>query len=377
MRQQIFILLTLLFASNINAQIDHPRHTLPWVSVSYVGDVFRNTNGGLKTGNSFLGLTNIKLGFESDCAGLWKGGSFLLNAANTSASTSTGDLTGDFHGVSNIEAGYLTYMHELWFKQEFESFAVTAGLQDINTVFLVTENAGLFVNSSFGVPSTVADNVPCPIFPLTGVGLTAEYFINEQTTILAGLFDGNPTDFSNNRHNLNWELRKNDGLFSIAEIQIALNENTTIKTGTYYHSKLTVKDEFDNDFEVFKNNYGFYGLADLNGLFNNEALSCFAQLSVSPSSVNNNYLYAGAGIRYSGLFTDDDIIGFAAANAFFKDYVGGNETSLELTYRIERYGVFLQPDFQYIINPGGAEADLDNAFAVTMRFGFNFSTLEL
>ena len=50
---------------------------------SYVGDNVNNFSGGIKTGSRYLGMANIRLGFDMEKAGLWKGGLFYINAANT------------------------------------------------------------------------------------------------------------------------------------------------------------------------------------------------------------------------------------------------------------------------------------------------------
>jgi porin len=50
-----------------------------------------------------------------------------------------------------------------------------------------------------------------------------------------------------------------------------------------------------------------------------------------------------------------------------------NETALELTYRFQFQGnaLFLQPDLQYIIRPGGT-GRISNAFVGGVRVGVNF-----
>ena len=49
------------------------------------------------------------------------------------------------------------------------------------------------------------------------------------------------------------------------------------------------------------------------------------------------------------------------------------ETVIELTYRFDlRNGaLFIQPDFQYIIQPGGT-GNLKNAVVIGSQFGINF-----
>lgn len=149
---------------------------------SYIGDVVNNFSGGIKKGGSYLGMANIKLSFETEKARWWKGGKFFIHGANTHGGEPSRDFIGDFQGVSNIEAGNLTYLHELWYKQTIGKFIFTLGLQDLNAEFMTSEYAGHFINSSFGVHSTIADNVPTPIFPLTAFGLQFQYQISDKIT---------------------------------------------------------------------------------------------------------------------------------------------------------------------------------------------------
>ena len=53
------------------------------------------------------------------------------------------------------------------------------GLQDLNAEFANSDNGALFINSSFGIPSVIPDNVPAPVFPLTAVGLSLQWNVTE------------------------------------------------------------------------------------------------------------------------------------------------------------------------------------------------------
>ena len=137
----------------------------------YTGDLVSNVSGGIQRGTTYLGLANIVAGFDTEKANWWKGGELFVNIGNTHGGEPSKNLVGDIQGVSNIEAGNLTFMYELWFKQRFGNFEIGLGLQDLNVDFASSENGALFTNSSFGIHSSIADNVTSPIFPLTALGL--------------------------------------------------------------------------------------------------------------------------------------------------------------------------------------------------------------
>lgn len=353
---------------------------LSW-EASYVGDFAGNFIGGKKRGTAYLGMANIKIGLETKIIGLWAGGQFLINGASTHGRTPSGELFGDFQVASNIEAGNRTYLHELWYKHSMDNAEFTIGLQDLNAEFVRSEYASSFINSSFGVPSLISDNIPVPIFPLTALGITGKFQLNETLIFQAALFDGLPEDFESNQYNLNWELSSRNGFLMFSEFQLSTQINNlpgTIKAGGYFHSHLTeTQEEAGHAEAAFNENYGFYLIADQTVWQKNDntKLGFFTQLAVSPGNINRHNYYIGGGFSYSGIFnkSGNDLLGLAFAHAGLNNSNANHETTIELFYKaIITENLFIQPDFQYIINPAGAENKLDNALAAFIRFGVNF-----
>jgi porin len=180
--------------------------------------------------------------YNTETAGVWRGGEVFLNIANTHGGTPAQSLFGDYQGLSNIEAGYHTYIHEFWYKQSFPNIDVTLGVQDLNASFVVSENGAAFINSSFGVPACISHNCPVPIFPQTSPGVTVQWRVNNEFMAQTAMYDGNSTGFEKDAHNLDWSLSKNDGFLSISEIQYkhagGSNLSNMYKAGVFYHSKL-------------------------------------------------------------------------------------------------------------------------------------------
>lgn len=157
------LLVTLAILSNSIAQ-NQIKNSAFSFGASYTGDIVSNTMGGIETGTVYLGMVNAGLGFDTEKANLWKGGEFFITVANTHGAEPTSELIGDFQSVSNIEAGSLTYFHELWYKQAFGKVSFVVGIQDLNTEFVTSEYGANLINSSFGIPSLFADNISSPIF---------------------------------------------------------------------------------------------------------------------------------------------------------------------------------------------------------------------
>jgi porin len=349
---------------------------------SYTGDICTNLFGGITTGTKYLGMANLKVGFYTQNARLWKGGQLFINGAVTHGQSPTAFLVGDFQAVSNIDAGDHIYIHELWYKHQFKRFEITFGLQDLNIEFAGSDNGGMFINSSFGIPPVISDNIPAPIFPLTALGITTKIRITENVSLSAVVYDGCPTAFEHNVYNTNWHIGEKDGTLVLSEIQYAQEISGLpglFKAGYYYHTGLAETDsETGETTEVFENNYGFYFIADQTVLENadsDRSIGVFAQLALSPAVINNHHYYFGGGINYFGISKKqpEDALGIAVACAGFNKSYKRNESTIEAYYKKQIGENFsIQPDLQYVIHPAGTDEILPNALVGILRFNISF-----
>lgn len=354
----------------VMAENDTLNTTSPFdFNATYVGDLVSNFSGGIKKGTTYLGLANIKAAFSTHKAGWWKGGEAFVNVGNTHGGEPSATLVGDFQGVSNIEAGNLTFLYELWYKQCIGNFDFTVGLQDLNADFAVSENGALFSNSSFGVHSSIADNISSPIFPLTALGANVQWQITSDYVWQAAVFDGTPDDFETNPYNLHWKLSKNQGYLAVTEFQVKKSlisgKSGCYKVGAYYH-------EHNDTVDVEQRNRGFYFVGDQQIT---DKLSVFSQIGLSPKSINKHNHYYSIGCNYTGLFNlrPDDQMGIAIAYAGIDGNAVGSETAVELTYQFElNKNIYIRPDIQYIVNPAGTNVKLNNALVGFVRVGVGF-----
>lgn len=325
-------------------------------SGAYIGDTYYNMTGGLDTGGGFMGMANLKMGFDTGAARWWKGGSFFINGATIHGKSLSENYLGDLQVASNIDAGTHIYLHELWYRQEFSfgkdgsGLSFTVGLQDLNADFMVSEGAGEFINSSFGVPPVIATGIPVPIFPLTGLGLSARWNIDLDWTVQAALFDGDQTAFDHNPHNLHWNFSRNDGLLSMGEVHY----DERFKLGAYYHSA--------------DRNWGIYALADQPV---SERISLFGQIAYAPKNKNHNNYSVGLGANW--FVAEKHSLGLAATHAGLHSTAHRHETALELYYKFAlNRNIAIQPDLQYIVNPSGTGTRLRNALAGILRVHIDF-----
>lgn len=351
------------------------------LNATYKGDFVTNFNGGIATGSTYLGLADLFLHFDAEKAGLWKGGEFLVHGANSHGGEPSANLIGDFQVASNIEAGNHTFLYELWLKQTIGNITATIGLQDLNAEFAGSEVASLFLNSSFGVHSVISDNILAPIFPLTSPGITFCWDVTESTCLKTAVYKGCPIDFEENPYNVKWNVNHLQGLLWVTEGQFSWEshqeKNNVLKTGAFFHRHCpesgVINSETGNELTY---DFGFYMVGDHQITRRQDVekgLNVFYQAGLCPR--NDNFAYLGAGCSYTGLLTKKgtDVLGLAMARGLLTKGKGKDETALELTYKINFTDqIYLQPDFQYIIHPGGTEDQLKNAAVGFLRLGLEF-----
>jgi porin len=351
------------------------------LNATYKGDFVSNLHGGITTGSTYLGLADLFIRINTEKAGLWKGGEFLIRGANSHGGEPSAFLVGDFQGITNIEAGNHTFLYELWFKQSIWNVTATIGLQDMNAEFANSEVSAFFLNSSFGIHSVIADNISVPIFPITKPGITFCGNITRKLTLKTAIYKGCPVDFDTNPYNLDWDVNYEKGFLGITEGQYSWTgiqeKSNVLKGGIFFHQHC---EESNMDHPEMENNlsfdYGFY-LVGEHEVFSNSDKSrtfkVFYQLGLSPR--NDNFGYFGTGCTYSGWLSSDgtDILGLAVADGLFNDAYGKDETTFELSYKVQlSHQIYLQPDLQYVVHPGGSDAQLKNATVGLMRLGMEF-----
>lgn len=350
------------------------------LNATYKGDLVHNFKGGIAPGSTYLGLADLFVSFDTDRAGLWKGGSFLVHGANTHGGEPTAELVGDFQGVSNIEAGNHTFLYELWFRQKLFNVTATVGLQDLNVEFANSEVSSLFLNSSFGVNSVIATNIAAPIFPVTKPGVTLGVDISNNITLKSAIYKGCPIDFEDNPYNLNWNANYQEGLLFITEAQYAWTgsngRSNLLKGGFFFHQYCPEEEMINYESNHLLKDHGIYLVGEHQlSLTENEGkgLKLFYQGAFSPG--NENFGYFGAGFSYAGVLSSkgSDVLGLAFADGMRENDCGNNEISFELTYKVQLNDqIYLQPDMQYVVHPGGTASRLENATVGLLRVGMEF-----
>lgn len=347
-------------------------------NVTYIADNVNNLSGGHKKGSVFLGMLNIRILVDSEKANLWKGTQFFINGVNTHGATPSADYLCDRQIASNIEAGNHTFIQELWLKQEIGEFEFSLGLQDLNIEFATSENAALFLNSSFGILPIISANIPAPIFPLTTLGFTTKWKLSENSVWLLAFYDGQALDFNHNPYNIKWQFSASDGLLIISEFQhkIEINKHQGTYEFGFFSRTYTPEPEFVSDLLSYHSTLGFYLYADQEiWTQTNKDIDVFLQLGYSPSETSISHTYFGIGVNFTGFLSHakTDVLGLAFAHLNHQDLSLCNESIIELSWQKQlKHNIYIQPDIQYIVNPAGESTHFKNCLVGILRFGFSF-----
>ena len=392
---------------------------------NYTVEVWGNTAGGLKTGAVYTGLLNFGATVDLEKAVGWKGASLSTTWSWLSGRDASQDLTGNFLTISNI-AGFNTLrMFDLWFQQNLwdDKISIRLGQLCPDCEFVVSDYSGLFINSTFGFPALVSMNLPNggPGFPMGTLGARIAWNPVDWFTFQAAALQGNVFAQNVNRHGFMWRLDAETGYTFFDEAQFRWNHRDSetglpgqLKAGSWFQTGQGADSLAGS---TNSGNSGFYAVLDQmlyrepcapSGSGNDgksatggketksfktpvpteksdQGLGWFGRAGFAPADRNFINFYFDAGLSYKGLIPgrDDDTLGigfgYAQLSSGERDSLknegsnpAGAEMVVELTYQARLCpSLVVQPDLQYIINPGGT-TDLSNAFVVGVRASVTF-----
>jgi porin len=381
----------------------------------YTVEVLGNTTGGIKTGTVYAGLLDFGAEVDFEKAFGWAGASVSTTWLWLSGRDISEDLVGNFLTISNI-AGFNTLrMIELWFQQNLwdDAVSVRVGQLSADSEFCISDYGSTFVNATFGWPPFFANNLPSggPAYPMGTLGARLALNPVDWFTFQSAVFQGNVYDQDVNRHGFRWRLDGTNGFLFLNEAQVRWNHRDSA-TGLPGQGKAGMWIQTGQLADVLaestdSGNFGWYfvldqmlyressaelpapvGKSKSAKSFNepvvieqsDQGLGLFGRIAFAKADRNFVNFYFDTGLTYKGLIPtrDDDTLGIGFAYAqlghvaqdqlIAEGSVGvGAEMVLEVTYQAQiTPWLTIQPDLQYIINPGGTQ-DLGNALVIGGR----------
>ncbi|HEY8967345.1 MAG TPA: carbohydrate porin [Candidatus Methylacidiphilales bacterium] len=391
----------------------------------YTGEVFGNLKGGSGAGYSSGGvgrgaiyehLVNVPLDVDigklSGALGgkAWEGTTFHVNGFWIAGPGLSPSYLGDIHNTSNIQAYNTVRLQELWVQQLFldKKVSLKAGQLAADTEFFVTETGCLFLNSSFGFPSLIAANLTDPhlppSYPTAAPGLRLRVEPRPEVYFQAGLYDGNAESQSANPNGTDFHFNTESGALVLAEAGYLLHPGDPqpgVIQGKYKLGAVVHTHNFNSWQSQAANAAGtgalvsggadalLYGVIDQQVVNTKDGriVSLFTRAGHGSADRNQIDWYVDGGTNFCGFVPGrpDDVFGLAVARSAFSGHYSdfqfatgaaarpyGAETTIEATYRFQlRPWWTLQPDFQYVFQPGGVEGAQD-AVVLGLRTSVQF-----
>jgi porin len=398
-------------------------------------ETFGNLTGGVRQGFEVNGVTTAQVQLDTKplfglAGGILSVSGFHIWGGDLSASNLMNLQT-----VSGLEANASIRLWELWYQQNFgERFDVKIGEQSLDNEFMMSQNAGYFLNSMMGWPMLPSANLPAggPAYPLAGLGVRARAHPSDAVTIMAGVFNGSPIPLGSpntplsNPNGVNFPL--NTGVLAIAELQYTFPAAPpsgkpadgplpgAYKIGAWYDSEDFGSPQYDamgvplaspasNGVPAERQgNFSIYAVADQTMWRSSDpsrSISAFLRPMFTTLADRNIISFSvNGGLTLHDPFAgrDNDVFGLgfgvsrvsSGVSNFDRDLqafepslytpVRGAETFLEATYQAQILPSWqIQPDLQYVVNPGAGLANPDeptqkikNEFVIGLRTSITF-----
>ncbi len=345
----------------------------------YYGEVFWNLHGGIETsgGGAYQGLFDLWLAVSTEPAGLWKGGLLFFLLQQKHGEGITLDAVGDFQVLSNMDAHGFTQISELWYRHSFLDGRVwiKVGKQDANQDFAGVEYGEEFINSSAGFSPTI----PLASYPDQDLGIVLGIIPAPWFSLNLGAYNGDP----HGNRGLKGAFVDLSGPMILAEpafhYRLGRRQGHIRAGGWFNGTDVHSPDETDPHPETYGRAYGWYLTWDQEiwrkrpeSDAQAQGIGLFGQYGWAPPDRSAAEHYVGGGIRWAGMLPcrNEDIAGLGVFHVRFSDEfhaAKGTETAVEAFYLVHVLGcLFLEPDLQYIIHPGGTERP--DALAVGLRW---------
>ena len=401
--------------------VDHLRKSLAdagfTVGGLYLDETFGNT-GGIQQGETYDGVLWTYLLGDLHKAGLWKGLCFYADAYQIHGRSITADNIGSLVTVSNYEALPSTRLSELWLEQHLFNDRVTirVGQLTADTEFLLSSGGSNFLDSTWSWATLPSFNLPGsgPTYPLSTPGVRVAVKPNDKWSLMLGVYNGDPAGA---HCTSNPQVCDDDGLdfrldsppLLMAEASYKYDQNGqlpgTVKIGEWNQFG-TLHEQLGSGVTVattpnsvpIKTDWAVYAIVDQlvwrvpNGK-DPKGIGIFGRVIGGPTEQNLVDFYADGGVTFSGMIPHraDDILAAGFAYTGIANDVHGLDGSqglpsdrkfealLEICYTAKlKTGWTLQPDFQYIWQPGGGAPEpsgkgtVPNAVVWGVRSTINF-----
>ena len=375
-------------------------------AATYIGEILGNATGGLRQGAIYEGRLNLAVDVDLQKLAGWDQTAFHANVFQIHGKGLSRDYLQNYFVVSGIEALPTTRLYEAYFEKKWDNNRVSlkAGQLAADSEFFNSKYTDVFTNASMGWPAITSLDLlsggPSP--PLSAVGARVLVNFNDNWSALAGIFDGNQAGPGSNdpqeRNRYGLNFRVSDPPLLLGQLQYTWNNKKgdpnlagSLKVGAwqnfgtyndlrYAANGVSLASPMAIQPATLRGDSGVWAIFEQQiyrvPKSDDRGIGIFTRISGSPSAASLIDLYADAGVEFIGLneARPDDKFGIALGYAHVarrardldSDFAALNpgwpqrafEGLLTAVYQFQiREGWTVQPNFQYIIRPGGGASD--------------------
>lgn len=398
------------------------------ITATYANNIAGNVTGGKSRG--FTYADNTLFGAQADMgviAGL-KGLSLTVSGLNRAGRSLSADHIGNQFTVQQIYGGSTVMFYGLYFEQKMfdDRIALKAGRFAAGDEFASSPIYWLYMNNGIdGNPQALPVNSQFSAYPWAVWAARLSIRPTKEFETKLGIFQVSNRIFDPGYHGVDFSIHPGDSVMLIAQTgwypeffqrpvsSAATNEGKAMVDGKSTDKKAVAATEMKGypghywfgayyspyDYSQFGTTqkatdgaYGFYAHADQmvfqEAPGSDQGLTVWSAAVFSPQqNIARLPLQINGGLAYKGLIPtrDEDYTTFGVVyGKFSRNYArnyqnttpGGGypqfEVVLEAGYKIQiNKFMFLQPDIQYVINPGGT-GDYGNALVLGAQMGVTF-----
>jgi porin len=378
---------------------------------TYFGDAFANPIGGVKQGLSYDGRFGTIIDADLEKLAGWSGVTFHASFHQIHGAQFSASNLDNLTTVTGIEAPPSTRLFNLWLAEDIgKEINLRVGQFAAAQEFLVSQNANLFVNSTFGWPVLNAQDLPSggPAYPEATPGARVQYSPNDNVTVLAAIFNGDPAGPGPanpvQRDPFGLAFRIQDPPLLIAEIDYSYGQKQargnphqegsmslaapidgqsswlpgTIKLGAWVHTGRFNDQKFNTQGMLLASSgsaplqhwgdYALYGVLDQTLWTSSEettgkssdkqTLSLFLRGVAAPTDRNLIDLYADGGLTFIGLLATrpDDTIGLGLAYGHISSYAAAFDAQVDTMtghpFPVRNFEAAIELTYQWVVQDG-------------------------
>ncbi|WP_411846147.1 carbohydrate porin [Roseibacillus persicicus] len=359
----------------------------------YSGILASNVLGGIESEGNFSGDLFVGVEFDLETLFGWDDTKFVLSGIDRHGQSIDKGVGGQYSVMQNV-GGQTAFLYNVTLEKLFfdESLSVKLGRMSATDDFVGSPYYGYSLNNAVNgqIRAALFDGVMSS-YPFAVWGGRVKQQVNEELSVMVGVFNQSPDIFDRGDQGIDFGLEDEDGLSIFTQVNwnptfanrpahFFAGVNQVVNYDIERFNTTATRDEFTRlyahaDYQVYAETAG-----------SDQGLVLFATLGYTPyDDVAIIPIQTTFGAHYKGLFEgrdEDRTLFFATYGQFSDEYAAEealagrsrpeSEIVLELGHRFQLTpSTYIQPDIQYIINPGGT-GEIEDALVLGCQFGASF-----